>query len=120
METYYNSMLIAGAIVAVLALIRWKVWPLAKEWLIKSKAYDLVLLMEETFGGGMGKMKYDTAVARLQEYVDAKGWKVDLVLIYDYVTAAVGKLHAAQGEKPPVLDVPEEESAPASIEEEND
>lgn len=104
METYYNSILISVAIVALVVVWRWKVWPLVKDWLIKNKAYDLVLLMEESFGGGTGEVKFEVAVGKLQEYVDKKGWKVDLALIYDYVTAAVGRLHAQQGEKPPVLD----------------
>lgn len=109
MDKMYNSMLISAVVTVVVILVRWKVWPLMREWLIEKKAYQLVLLMEESLGGGTGSIKFEKATEMLQAYLDQKGWKVDVQFVLDTVTAAVGKLHAAQGEKPPEKELETEE-----------
>ena len=64
------------------------------------KAIELVYLMEETYGGGTGAVKFEKAIALLQAWVKALGWKIDVNAIINAITAAVGKLHAEQGKEP--------------------
>lgn len=99
METYIN-MIITGSIWIVVALFFWKVYPLIKDNAIYKKALELVHLMEEGIGAGNGELKFDTAVSLLQQWIDQRGWKIDIQVIANAVTAAVGALHTEQGKLP--------------------
>lgn len=99
MEMYIN-MIIKGAIWIVAAVFAWKVYPLIKDNAMYKKAMQIVLLMEEEMGAGNGTIKFDTAVGLLQEWINKRGWKVDIAVIMDTITAAVGELHTAQGKEP--------------------
>ena len=99
METYIN-LIITGSIWIIVALFFWKVYPLIKDNAIYKKALELVHLMEEDIGAGNGEVKFDNAVCLLQKWIDARGWKIDLDVIMDAVTSAVGALHTAQGKIP--------------------
>ena len=99
MENYIN-LIITGSIWIVVALFFWKVYPLIKDNALYKKAVELVNLMEEDIGAGNGDVKFDNAVGLLQAWVDKRGWKIDLVVIMDAITSAVGALHTAQGKLP--------------------
>ena len=43
---------------------------------------------------------FDMTTSMLQEWVDKIGWKVDIGMIYDAITSAVGVLHTEQGKEP--------------------
>ena len=97
--------IMATGISLVLFAIGYKfVWPLVKDhWLVK-KAIEFVYLMEETYGGGTGAIKFEKAIALLQSWVKAIGWKIDVTMIINAITAAVGALHAEQGKVPEAKD----------------
>lgn len=78
------------------------VWPAIKDWAIMQKAIAIVHQMEETYGAKTGQEKFDEAIALLGSFFDMFGWKVDMEKVEEYITAAVGALHAAQGKKPPL------------------
>ena len=78
-------------------------WPLIKDhWLVK-KALEYVYLMEETYGGGTGVVKFEKAVSLLKSWITALGWKIDVTAIMNAITAAVGALHAEQGKIPETI-----------------
>lgn len=94
---------ILGAVAAILGLF---VWPLVKDsWLMK-KALWIVHQMEETWGGGTGALKFDNAVKAFQTWINGLGfirklgWNINVELIKQLITAAVGQLHAEQGITP--------------------
>lgn len=94
------EILVTGITLVLLALVYRFAWPLVKDhWLVK-KALEFVYQMEETYGGGTGAVKYEKAIALLQSWVKALGWKIDITAIINAITAAVGKLHAEQGVVP--------------------
>jgi hypothetical protein len=93
------EIIIKGAIWVLAGIFFWKVWPIIKDNEIVKKATEIVHLMEETFGGGTGDIKFEKAVALLQAWVTKKGWKIDVSDIIDTITAAVGALHAEQGKE---------------------
>lgn len=99
MENYINA-IIAGSIWILTALFFWKVYPIIKDNAIFKKAMEFVRMVEEDIGAGSGEIKFDNAVGLLQEWVDKLGWKIDVSVLMDTVTAAVGALHAEQGKLP--------------------
>lgn len=99
--TNWLNLLVAGIIIAGYALFMWKLWPVLKENAMAKKAMNIVYLMEETFGGGTGLLKFDTAVEMMQEWLDRRHWNIDVQTVKNIVLAAVGALHAEQGELPP-------------------
>ena len=96
---YYWNLIIAGVLLILSGLGIWKVWPLVKESWIYEKARAIVDQMEEEFGSGTGAIKFDVAVQLMQEWINKRGWKIDVKTIMQIVTSAVGSLHAEQGEK---------------------
>ena len=96
--------LVISGIVLVLAGLGYRfLWPLVKDhWLVK-KALEYVYLMEETYGGGTGEIKFEKAVALLKSWTSALGWKIDVTAIINTITAAVGALHAEQGKIPETI-----------------
>lgn len=104
------GLLIAGGMLVLAGLGYRFIWPLVKDhWLVK-KALEYVYLMEETYGGGTGAIKFEKAIALLKSWINALGWKIDVTAIMNAITAAVGALHAEQGKIP--------ETIPAEITEE--
>lgn len=99
MENYVNAM-ITGIIWIVVAVFFWKIYPLLKDNAVYRKAVEIVHLMEEEIGAGNGTVKFEKAVELLQNWVNSLGWKIDVNLISDTITAAVGALHAEQGKIP--------------------
>ena len=71
--------------------------------LAREKALEYVYLMEETYGGGTGAVKFEKAVSLLKSWVVALGWKLDVTAIMNAITAAVGTLHAEQGKIPDAI-----------------
>lgn len=63
------------------------------------KALEHVYLMEETYGGETGAMKFVKAVALLKSWITALGWIIDVTAIMNAITS-VGALHAEQGRCP--------------------
>lgn len=102
MEIYINAITV-GTIWVLVALFFWKVYPLIKDTALYRKAMQIVHTLEEDIGAGNGQIKFDNAVAMLQEWVDKLGWKIDVGLIMDTVTGAVGELHTQQGKEPKPL-----------------
>jgi len=97
------GLLIVGGMLVLTGLGYRFLWPLVKDhWLVK-KALEYVYLMEETYGGGTGAVKFEKAVALLKSWVNALGWKIDVTAIMNAITAAVGALHAAQGKLPETI-----------------
>lgn len=99
MENYIN-LIITGSIWIIVALFFWKVYPLIKDNAIYRKAVELVHLMEEDIGAGNGSIKFDRAVELMQNWVNERGWKIDLTVIVNAITSAVGALHTEQGKEP--------------------
>lgn len=99
MEIYINAITV-GTIWVLAALFFWKVYPLIKDTALYRKAVQIVNVLEEDIGAGNGQMKFDNAVAMLQEWVDKLGWQIDVGLIMDTITGAVGELHTKQGKAP--------------------
>ena len=98
------GILVTGITLVLFALGYRFLWPLVKDhWLVK-KALEFVYLMEETYGGGTGEIKLEKAIALLQSWVKALGWKIDVTAIINAITTAVGALHAEQGKVPEVKD----------------
>lgn len=102
MEIYINAITV-GTIWVLVALFFWKVYPLIKDTALYRKAMQIVHTLEEDIGAGNGQIKFDNAVAMLQEWVDKLGWTIDVGLIMDTVTGAVGELHTQQGKEPKSL-----------------
>ena len=103
------GLIITGGMLVFTGLGYRFLWPLVKDhWLVK-KALEYVYLMEETYGGGTGAIKFEKAVALLQSWIKTLGWKIDLTAIMNAITAAVGALHAEQGKIPETLsaEIPE-------------
>lgn len=100
MDINWLNLVVAGVIILGYALFMWKLWPVLKENAIAQKAMNIVYLMEEMLGAGTGAIKFDTAVEMLQEWLDKRGWKIDLETVKNIVTAAVGALHTEQGKIP--------------------
>ena len=97
------GLLITGVMLVLTGLGYRFLWPLVKDhWLVK-KALEYVYLMEETYGGGAGAIKFEKAVALLKSWVATLGWKIDVTTIMNAITAAVGVLHAEQGKIPEVI-----------------
>lgn len=96
----WPELVISGVIIVLYALFMWKVWPTLKDSAIAKKAKEIVYLMEELFGAKTGDIKFDKAKEMLQNWIDARGWKISVENIANYVTAAVGALHAEQGKIP--------------------
>jgi len=97
------GLIITGGMLFLTALGYRFLWPLVKDhWLVK-KALEYVYLMEETYGGGTGAVKFEKAVALLKSWVAALGWKIDVTAIMNAITAAVGALHAEQGKIPETI-----------------
>ena len=97
------GILVTGVTLVLFALGYKFAWPLVKDhWLVK-KALEYVYLMEETYGGGTGAVKFEKAVALLKSWVVALGWKIDVTAIMNAITAAVGALHAEQGKIPETM-----------------
>ena len=97
------GLLITGGILVLTGLGYRFLWPLVKDhWLVK-KAFEYVYLMEETYGGGTGAVKFEKAVALLKSWVAALGWKIDVTAIMNAITAALGALHAEQGKIPEAI-----------------
>ncbi len=97
------GLLITGGMLVLTGLGYRFLWPLVKDhWLVK-KALEYVYLMEETYGGGTGAVKFEKAVALLKSWVAALGWKIDVTAIMNTITAAVGALHAEQGKIPETI-----------------
>ena len=87
------GLIITGGMLVLTGLGYRLLWPLVKDhWLVK-KALEYVYLMEETYGGGTGTVKFEKAVALLKSWVAALGWKIDVTAIMNAITAAVGALH---------------------------
>jgi hypothetical protein len=62
------GILVTGITLVLLALGYRFAWPLVKDhWLVK-KALEFVYLMEETYGGGTGAVKFEKAIALLQSW----------------------------------------------------
>jgi hypothetical protein len=92
--------MIAGVTLVLFALGYKFAWPLVKDhWLVK-KALEFVCQMEETYGSGIGAIKFEKAVALLKSWIAALGWMIDVPAINNTITAAVGALHAEQGKVP--------------------
>lgn len=102
MEIYINAITV-GTIWVLVALFFWKVYPLIKDTALYRKAMQIVHTLEEDIGAGNGQLKFDNAVAMLQEWVDKLGWQIDVGLIMDTITGAVGELHTQQGKEPKSL-----------------
>lgn len=124
MEIYINAITV-GTIWVLAALFFWKVFPLIKDTALYRKAVQIVNVLEEDIGAGNGQLKFDNAVAMLQEWVDKLGWRIDVGLIMDTITGAVGELHTKQGKQPKTLSertltVAEEEDVPFADETEYD
>ena len=102
MEIYINAITV-GTIWVLAALFFWKVFPLIKDTALYRKAVQIVNVLEEDIGAGNGQLKFDNAVAMLQEWVDKLGWRIDVGLIMDTITGAVGELHTKQGKQPKPL-----------------
>ena len=101
------GLLITGGMLVFMGLGYRFLWPLVKDhWLVK-KAIEYVYLMEETYGGGTGAVKFEKAVALLKSWVGALGWRIDVTAIMNAITAAVGVLHAEQGKIPEMLSADE-------------
>ena len=100
MEVNWANLVIAAIILLLYGAFMWKVWPVLKENAIVQKAMRIVYMMEEMYGGGTGKIKFENAVKLLQEWIDSRGWKIDIEVIKNIVTAAVGQLHAEQNVLP--------------------
>ena len=98
----WTNLIVSGIILAGYAIFRWKIWPIIRENEIARKALLIVHEMEEVFGAGKGKEKFDKACELLQAWLDLRGWGLNIYVVADIVTAAVGVLHAEQGEKPKV------------------
>ena len=97
------GLIITGGMLVLTGLGYRFLWPLVKDhWLVK-KALEYVYLMEETYGGGTGAIKFEKAVAFLKSWVVALGWKIDVTAIMNAITAAVGALHAEQGKLPETI-----------------
>ena len=97
------GLVITGGMMVLTGLGHRFLWPLVKDhWLVK-KALEYVYLMEETYGGGTGAVKFEKAVALLKSWVAALGWKIDLTAIMNAITAAVGALHVEQGKVPEAI-----------------
>ena len=97
------ALIITGGMLLLTGLGYRFLWPLVKDhWLVK-KALEFVYLMEETYGGGIGAIKFEKAVALLKSWVTALGWKIDVTAIINAITAAVGALHAEQGKIPETI-----------------
>ena len=103
MEIYINAITV-GTIWVLAALFFWKVYPLIKDTALYRKAMQIVHTLEEDIGAGNGQIKFDNAVAMLQEWVDKLGWKMNIGLVMDTITAAVGELHTPQGKEPKPLE----------------
>lgn len=103
MEIYINAITV-GTIWVLAALFFWKVYPLIKDTALYRKAVQIVNTLEEDIGAGNGQIKFDNAVAMLQEWVDKLGWKMNIGLVMDTITAAVGELHTQQGKEPKPLE----------------
>ena len=104
------GLIITGGMLVLTGLGYRFLWPLVKNhWLVK-KALEYVYLMEETYGGGTGAIKFEKAVALLKLWIAPLGWKIDVTAIMNAITAAVGVLHAKQGKVP--------ETIPAEVTEE--
>lgn len=103
MEIYINAITV-GTIWVLAALFFWKVYPLIKDTALYRKAMQIVHTLEEDIGAGNGQIKFDNAVAMLQEWVDKLGWKMNIGLVMDTITAAVGELHTQQGKEPKPLE----------------
>lgn len=99
MEIYINAIVVAS-IWIVVALFFWKIYPLVKDNAVFNKAIEIVHVLEEDIGAGNGTIKFEHATSMLQEWVDKLGWKVDIGMIYDAITSAVGVLHTEQGKEP--------------------
>ena len=97
------GLLIAGGMLVLTGLGYRFLWPLVKDHWIVKKALEYVYLMEETYGGGTGAVKFEKAVALLKSWVVALGWKIDVTAIMNAITAAVGALHAEQGKIPETM-----------------
>jgi hypothetical protein len=96
----WEGLLIAGGMLILSELGYRFLWPLVKDhWLVK-KALEYVYLMEETYGGGTGTIKFEKAIAMLKSWVASLGWRIDVTAIINAITAAVGALHAEQGKVP--------------------
>ena len=98
----WTILIVSGIILAGYTLFRWKIWPVIRENEISRKALLIVHEMEEVFGAGKGKEKFDKACELLQAWLDLRGWGLNIYVVADIVTAVVGVLHADQGEKPKV------------------
>jgi len=97
------GLIITGGMLVLTGLGYRFLWPLVKDhWLVK-KALEYVYLMEETYGGGTGAVKFEKAVALLKSWVIALGWKIDVTAIMNAIMAAVGALHAEQGKIPETI-----------------
>ena len=103
MEIYINAITV-GTIWVLAGLFFWKVYPVIKDTAIYRKAMQIVHTLEEDIGAGNGQIKFDNAVAMLQEWVDKLGWKMNIGLVMDTITAAVGELHTQQGKEPKPLE----------------
>ena len=97
------GLIITGGMLVLTGLGYRFFWPLVKDhWLVK-KALEYVYLMEETYGGGTGAIKFEKAVMLLKSWAIALGWKIDVTAIMNAITAAVGALHAEQGKIPEMM-----------------
>lgn len=96
MELNWANLVVAAVILLLYGIFMWKVWPLLKENAVVQRAMRIVYMMEEMYGGGTGPIKFENAVKLLQEWIDKRGWNLDLETIKAIVTAAVGQLHAEQ------------------------
>ncbi len=97
------GLIITGGMLVLTGLGYRFLWPLVKDhWLVK-KALEYVYLMEETYGGGTGAVKFEKAVALLKSWIGALGWKIDVTAIINAITVAVGALHAEQGKIPGII-----------------
>lgn len=101
MEIYINA-IICGSIWIVLALFFWKIYPIIKDNAVFKKAMEIVHTLEEDIGGGNGEIKFESAVTLLQTWTKRLGWKIDIGIIYDTITAAVSVLHTEQGKLPSI------------------
>lgn len=108
----YISLIIGGVIAAIFGVFMWKVWPLIKDHAITKKALEIVHMMEEYYGSGTGKQKFEEAVRQLTKWFAERGWRVDVQEIMNIITAAVGVLHSEQGQIPaPKEEAPKDEDA---------
>lgn len=99
MEIYINAIIVAS-IWIVVALFFWKIYPLVKDNAVFNKAIEIVHALEENIGAGNGSIKFEHATSMLQKWLDKLGWKVDVGMVYDAITSAVGVLHTEQGKAP--------------------